>query len=115
MESTREMRDYPVKPVPFTDVSTDDVFWTPRIEINRTVTIPFAFRQCETSGRVDLFERAGAVLSGAKGIDESTPGYPFDDTDVYKVLEGAGYVLSVQPDPELEAYVDRLVELIARA
>src|SRR5690606_19293495 len=46
-------RDYPVQPVPFTAVHLDDEFWAPRIETNRTETIPFAFRQCELSGRVD--------------------------------------------------------------
>jgi DUF1680 family protein len=113
--TTVSTRDYPIKPVPFTDVHTDDVFWKPRIEINRTVTIPFAFQQCETSGRVELFQRAAAVLRGDQDVDKSAPVFPFDESDVYKVLEGAGYVLSVQPDPELEGYVDRLVELISQA
>src|SRR3989339_1458342 len=56
--------DYPVRPVPFTAVHLDDEFWAPKIETNRTVTIPFAFEQCELSGRVDLFERAAARLRG---------------------------------------------------
>ena len=56
--------DYPVKPVPFTAVQVTDQFWAPRIEINRTVTIPFAFGKNEETGRVDNFERAAAVLQG---------------------------------------------------
>jgi len=95
-------RDYPVQPVPFTAVRFTDAFWRPRIEVNRTVTIPFAFEKCEETKRVFHFERAAAVLRGEALLDRSPPGYPFDDTDVYKVIEGAAYTLSVQPDPELE-------------
>src|SRR5579872_3701776 len=107
-------RDYPVKPVPFTAVHFNDVFWAPRIEINRTVTIPFAFRECEETGRVANLERAAAVLRGDTS-DRKLPGYPFDDTDVYKVIEGASYALSVQPDAKLDAYVDGLITKIAAA
>ena len=81
--------DYPFQPVPFTSVHLNDVFWTPRIETNRTVTIPFAFQQCEKTGRVDLFVRAAKALKGEELTNKQPPGYPFDDTDVYKVIEGA--------------------------
>ena len=57
-------RDYPFQPVPFTAVHLNDVFWAPRIETNRTATIPVAFEQCERTGRVDHFERAAQVLRG---------------------------------------------------
>jgi DUF1680 family protein len=108
-------RDYPVQPVPFTAVHLNDVFWAPRIEINRTETIPFAFRQCELTGRVDNFIRAAKVLRGEPLENTKPPGYPFDDTDLYKVIEGASYTLSVKPDPKLEAYVDSLIERIGAA
>jgi len=108
-------RDYPVQPVPFTAVHFNDAFWLPRIEVNRTVTIPFAFEKCEESKRVYHFERAAAVLRGETLQDKAPPGYPFDDTDVYKVIEGAAYTLSVKPDPKLEAYLDGLIEKIAAA
>ena len=75
-------RDYPVQPVPFTAVHFNDTFWLPRIEINRKVTIPFAFWKCEETKRVYNFERAAAVLRGEALEDKSPPGYPFDDTDV---------------------------------
>lgn len=108
-------RDYPVQPVPFTAVHLDDEFWAPRIETNRRVTIPFAFEQCERSGRVDNFERAARALRGEPLENTKPPGYPFDDTDVYKVIEGASYALSVRPDPQLDAYVDGLIAKIAAA
>jgi hypothetical protein len=81
--------DYPVQPVPFTSVHLNDVFWAPRIETNRTATIPAAFKQCELTGRVDLFVRAAKALKGEPLENRNPPGYPFDDTDVYKVIEGA--------------------------
>jgi uncharacterized protein len=108
-------RDYPVKPVPFTAVHFNDAFWAPRIETNRTVTIPFAFQKCEETGRVDNFVRAATVLRGESLQNTKPPGYPFDDTDLYKVIEGAAYTLSVHPDPKLEAYLDSLIEKIAAA
>src|SRR5215471_15186554 len=108
-------RDYPVKPVPFTSVHFNDVFWAPRIEVNRTVTIPFAFQQDEDSKRVYNFERAAKALRGETLEDKKAPGYPFDDTDVYKVIEGASYALSVAPDPKLDAYVDGAIAKIAAA
>src|SRR6478736_1721634 len=107
--------DYPVKPVPFTAVHISDTFWAPRIEINRTVTIPFAFGKNEETGRVGNFERAAEVLQGHPPADRKPPGYPFDDTDIYKVLEGASYSLSVQPNPQLSAYLDRMIATIASA
>jgi DUF1680 family protein len=106
--------DYPVRPVPFTAVHLDDVFWAPRIETNRRVTIPAAFRQCDLSGRMNNFERAAQALRG-EPHDKTAPPYPFDDSDLYKVIEGAAYVLSVQRDPQLDAYVDGLIAKIAAA
>ena len=108
-------RDYPVKPVPFTAVHVTDGFWAPRIEINRTVTIPFAFQKDEETGRLDNFIRASETLNGHPPANRKPPGYPFDDTDVHKVIEGASYTLSVHPDPKLEEYVDGLIAKIAAA
>jgi len=110
-----QQRDYPVKPVPFTAVHIDDTFWAPRIETNRTVTIPFAFGKDEETGRIDNFIRAGKALRGEPFDNKQFPPYPFDDTDVYKVIEGASYSLSVHPDPKLDAYIDGLIEKIGAA
>ncbi|HEV3201497.1 MAG TPA: glycoside hydrolase family 127 protein, partial [Bryobacteraceae bacterium] len=105
----------PVKPVPFTSVHVNDEFWAPRIEINRTVTIPFAFKKDEETGRVDNFIRAAKQLRGEPFENHKYPPYPFDDTDVYKVIEGASYTLSVHPDAQLDAYIDGLIEKIGAA
>ncbi len=107
--------DYPIKPVSFTDVHVDDQFWAPRIEINRKVSIPTAFDQCERTGRIDNFVRAAEVIHGEKLTDKHAPGFPFDDTDIYKVIEGASYTLSVHPDPKLQAYINDLIQKIVAA
>ncbi|MBL7154337.1 MAG: glycoside hydrolase family 127 protein [Phycisphaerae bacterium] len=106
----KEMRDYPIEPVAFTKVKLTDEFWAPRIETNRKVSIPYAFGKCEENGRMDNFAIAGGLKEG-----EHRGGYPFDDTDPYKILEGASYALSVQADPKLDKYLDDLIALIAAA
>ena len=108
-------RDYPVRPVPFTAVRVTDQFWAPKIETNRKVTIPFAFQKDEDTGRVDNFLRAAKALRGEPFDNHKYPPYPFDDTDVYKVVEGAAYTLRVHPDPKLEAYVDDLIATVGAA
>jgi uncharacterized protein len=108
-------KDYPIRPIRFTDVQVTDDFWAPRVETNRRVSIPTAFEQCERSGRIENFARAAEVLRGVDLKDKHAPGFPFDDTDPYKVLEGASYALSVRPDPKLDAYLDSIIAKIAAA
>lgn len=108
--SSSKNRDYPIQPVSFTKVHINDNFWLPRMDTNRTVTIPHAFKKCEETGRMENFAIAGGLKQGEQqGI------YPFDDTDIYKTLEGASYALMLHPDPGLESYLDSLITLIAAA
>ncbi|HZK94254.1 MAG TPA: glycoside hydrolase family 127 protein [Prolixibacteraceae bacterium] len=100
----------PLKPVPFTAVHLNDQFWAPKISVNRTVSIPSAFGKCEETGRMDNFALAGGLIKGEHKGD-----FPFDDTDVYKVLEGASYALAVQYDQKLDNYLDSLIALIGAA
>jgi DUF1680 family protein len=101
--------DYPIKPVPFTDVKIEDNFWSKRIETNRAVTIPASFARCENTGRVKNFEMA-ATRTG-----KFCTTYPFDDTDIYKTIEGASYSMAVHPDAKLDAYVDSLITIVGKA
>ncbi|MFC1563439.1 beta-L-arabinofuranosidase domain-containing protein [candidate division KSB1 bacterium] len=103
-------KDYPIEPVPFTKVQMNDEFWAPRLETNRTVTIPFVFQKCEETGRIDNFAIAGGLKEG-----EHRGSYPFDDTDVYKNIEAASYSLMVHYDQELDNYLDDLITLIGAA
>ena len=104
-----------IKPVPFTAVHLDDEFWAPRIETNRSVTVPYAFGKCEETGRVENFVRAAKRLRGEKLEDDKIRGYSFDDTDIYKILEGASFGLSVKADPKMKKYLDGLIEKVAAA
>ena len=106
---TTTVKDYPIQPVSFTKVKLDDKFWLPRIETNRRVTIPASFARCENTGRVKNFEMA-AARSG-----KFCTKFPFDDTDIYKTIEGASYSLAVHPDPALAAYVDSMITIIGKA
>ena len=106
---TSEKRDYPVQPIAFTQVSIQDAFWQPRIRTAVDVTIPYDFKKCEETGRIDNFSKAGGLM---EGVHE---GIFYDDSDVFKVVEGAAYALQVAPNEELEAYVDDLIEKFASA
>jgi DUF1680 family protein len=101
---------YLITSVSFTNVKVTDDFWSRRIEKNRTVTIPFGFEKCENEGRIRNFAKAGGLLEG-----KYEGKMPFDDTDVYKIIEGASYSLAVHPDSELESYIDGVIEKIAAA
>ena len=104
-----QQHDYPIHPVNFTQVQVADNFWLPRIETNRTATIPASFERCAVTGRMKNFEMA------AKHSGKFCTIYPFDDTDIYKTLEGASYSLAVHPDPVLAKYLDSLITLIGSA
>lgn len=101
--------NYPIQPVPFTNVRVDDSFWSPRLETNRTTTVWYDFDKCEETGRIKNFEVAGGLAQG--GFE----GIFFNDSDVVKVIEGAAYSLAVRPDPKLERYLDDLIAKIAAA
>lgn len=104
-----QQKDYTLQAVDFTRVKLNDQFWLPRIETNRTVTIPASFARCESTGRVKNFVMA-AAHSG-----KFCTRYPFDDTDIYKTIEGASFSLATHPDKLLEAYIDSLITIISRA
>ncbi len=101
--------DYPFRPVPFTQVTIDDAFWRPRLETNHAVTLPFAFKKSGDTERIANFARAGGLEPG------SHQGRRYNDSDVFKIVEGAAYTLHPQPDPGLETYLDGLIAKIAAA
>ena len=102
--------DYPIRPVPFTAVSFEDGFWAPRLETNRKVTVRHNFAKCETTGRIRNFDvAAGARAGGLRGALRLRR---------LRRLQGdRGRLLlaCLQPDPELDAYLDGLIAKIAAA
>ena len=108
---------YPITPVPFTSVKvTPGTFWGQRLEASRNVTVPLAFSKCESEGRYKNFENAAQHLKDpSKVFKVNGVGYSFDDTDPYKTIEGASYLLQTYPDKRLRHYVDSVIDIIATA
>ncbi len=102
-------QDYPIQPVSFTQVRFMDDFWRSRLATNRDVTVPYDFQKCEETGRIDNFSKAAGLMPG------EFVGIRFNDSDVFKVIEGAAYSLSINPDPELDRYLDDLIRKISVA
>jgi hypothetical protein len=102
-------KDYPVQPVPFTDVKINDNFWSSRLETSANITIPTCLTRCVETGRIDNFAIAGGLMEG------KYRGARYNDSDLYKVIEGAAYQLSVNPDPDLDKYLDEVIAKIAAA
>ncbi len=107
--------NYPINPVKFTSVKVTDNFWGQRLKASREVTIPLAFSKCEEEGRYDNFVKAAQQMHADHNLGFEVKGYSFDDTDVYKTIEGASYVLQTYPDKKLEAYIDSVLTIVAAA
>ena len=101
--------DYPIRSADMTNVTITTGFWLPRFETNRIVTVKADFDKSEETGRLANFREA------AKRAQGTFKGCPFDDSDVFKIIEGAAYTLATHPDPELEKYLDNLIADIAGA
>lgn len=101
---------YPIDPVPFTAVKVTDNFWGQRLQSSREVTIPLAFSKCEETGRYENFVKAAHPSDTYK-----VEGFSFDDTDVYKTIEGASYSLQTYPDKKLMKYIDSVLVIVAGA
>ena len=104
------LHGYPIDPVPFTSVKVNDSFWGQRLKASRDVTIPLAFSKCEETGRYTNFVKAANPSDTIK-----VGGLSFDDTDVYKTIEGASYTLQTFPDKKLEQYIDSVLVIVAAA
>ena len=119
---------YPITPVSFTNVKVTDNFWGQRLQASREVTIPLAFSKCEETGRYTNFTRSALMMElqnnpalkddpayaeVAQGV--KIEGYSFDDTDVYKTIEGASYLLQTYPDKKLKKYIDSVLVIVASA
>jgi DUF1680 family protein len=101
---------YPITPVPFTSVKVTGQFWKDRLDANRKTTVPLAFGKCEETGRYDNFCKAAHPSA-----EHKVGGFSFDDTDVYKTIEGASYSLQTYPDDELNKYIDSVLVIVAEA
>jgi uncharacterized protein len=87
-------------PVPFTNLTFDDPFWAPRMEINRTVTIPHMYQKLEETGRNAAFD-----LNFTRKVPSPIVEI-FGDSDPAKWIEAASYTLATHPDPTLARLVE---------
>lgn len=101
---------YPITPISFMSVKITDDFWGERLKATCKVTIPLAFKKCEESGRYENF-----VKAAHPSTEHQFKGFGFDDTDVYKIIEGASYSMQIYPDKKLEVYIDSVLSLVAEA
>jgi len=109
LQAAQPTRDWPIRPLPYYQVQPEDGFWQARLKTSREITVPYCLEQCEKTGRISNFAKAGGLMEG------KFEGIYFNDSDLYKILEGAAYTLKVHPDPELDKYVDRIISYIAAA
>ncbi len=98
-----------IQAVHFNEVQIEDSFWSPRLHSHKKVTVPVCLEQCERTGRISNFAKAADLLNG------KFEGKYFNDSDVYKILEGVAYSLMNYPDPQLEARADEIINFIAAA
>lgn len=99
--------DYPITAVNIKNVVLNDSFWLPKIKIIQDTTIQYAFNKCNKEGRMESF-----LIAGAKKKGKVRGKMPFDDTDLYKIIEGASYSLISNPNPALDAYLDSIIAII---
>jgi DUF1680 family protein len=109
LASFAQAADYPIRPVPFTAVEVGPGFWLPRMETNRRVTVPYCFERCRETGRISNF------VAAAEKNPDGFQGIFFNDSDVFKIVEGASYSLALEKDPELDKFLDELIAKFAAA
>ncbi|MDR2085925.1 MAG: glycoside hydrolase family 127 protein [Dysgonamonadaceae bacterium] len=108
---------YPIEQVNLNQVELTDNFWLPLIRTVQGKTIAYSFKKCEEEGRMENFVTAGDVIRGKqqRGAAKARGTMVFDDTDVYKTIEGAAYSLTNAPNDKLSAYIDSVIALVAYA
>ncbi len=103
----QQYNKYPISMADIKDVELTDSFWLPRIKIIQDTTIAFGFDKCTTEGRLENF-----LIAGKKKSGKVHGKMPFDDTDVYKIIEGASYSLISAPNKALDDYLDSVISII---
>ena len=103
----KKYSDYPISMVPIVKVNISDNFWLPKIQTIQNTSIAFGFDKCRQEGRMENFLIAGGKMKG-----KTRGKMPFDDTDIYKIIEGASYSLISVPNKKLDAYLDSVIDII---
>ena len=101
----------PLAPVSFEKVTLQDSFWLPRLKTQKETLVPFSLDKTEPA--VENLRRTGEYLKTGKGKLLPLPRYVA--SDLFKVMEGAAYLLTLEKDPELEKRMDEIIDIIADA
>ena len=121
ISAQEKVSGYPITPVPFTQVKVGEGFWGQRLQASREVTIPLAFSKCEETGRYTNFTNAHKhILDPTQEFPDKGWTFTFDDTDPYKTIEGASYLLQTYPKAvykgkRLTEYLDSVIAVIGSA
>lgn len=113
--ATARAADGAIRAVPFADVTVEDPFWSPRLAANRAVTAPHVLDECERTGRIANFRMAAKAMAEHAPQKGGMHGYFFNDSDVYKALEGCANLLATAPDAALKSRCDAIIDLIGAA
>jgi uncharacterized protein len=99
--------EYPIAAIDIKNVVLTDSFWLPKIKVIQNTTIQYAFDKCDQEGRMENF-----LIAGGKKKGKVRGKMPFDDSDLYKIIEGASYSLISNPNPKLDKYIDSIIDII---
>jgi len=104
---TQKYHDYPISMVDMKNVILTDSFWLPKIKTIQATTIAYGFDKCQKEGRLENF-----LIAGGKKQGKVCGKMPFDDSDIYKIIEGASYSLISAPNKGFESYLDSIIAII---
>ncbi len=107
----KQQSDEVLRSIPFQQVTLQDNFWLPRLKTQKEVLVPFALDKVRPA--MDNLRKTGNYLHGMK--DELPFPHRFVASDLYKVMEGAAYLLTLEKDAKLEHTMDSIIDLIGRA
>jgi DUF1680 family protein len=103
-----------IEPVSYKQVTVGGSFWGPRLAVLHDATLSANRHQCDLTGRLANFDKAAAKTKG-----DPNPGVfvgrLYDDSDVYKMMQGWAVIVGTETDPAKRADLDKgLDALIAR-
>ncbi len=102
----------PIRLVPFYQVEMSDAVWSNKSTLLQQKTLPHAMK--ETQVAVNRLRLTAEWLESG-GTTPKPSVHRFNDSDLYKVMEGAALMLKADPNPEIEAELDRIIAIISRA
>ncbi len=98
-----------LSPVPISSVRVNDLFWSPKLDNWRNITLKDVLDKFEQEGAFGNFDRV------AMGLAEGHKGMPWYDGLIYETIRGAADFLAAERNPAIEHRLDSLISRIAKA